>query len=372
MSKTLLYTQLYESLRNQILSGMLVEGSKLPTEHELVEQFKISRVTVNKAMGLLVDEGLITRSPRNGSFVKAAGNLKKGFTMGGYNGLIGLIISSYAGISGGMFVDSVINEAYQRGFSAMLGIYKDSPSMEAKYIDMQIKSGAKGFVIIPHVDEHYNRDMLRYLIDGFPIVFADKYIDGISAPYVGSKNEEAVIQAANHLFELGHTHIAFATLSLGATSLSEREKGFLTAYAMTDFRYSPEHIIKDIECTMSSYLTPEYKRKDVERLKAFFTNHPEVTGLICSYPSILRTAEIAAAEVGYRIPYDISLLCFDAPGDLLDQDQYTHIIQNWQGMAEHSVSMLCDVLNGDTSSNHILLDTRLHIGRSTGPVSENR
>jgi len=64
-----LYHQLYQLLRQRILSGGLPFGAKLPTEAELADGFKVSRVTAKRAMDLLVSNGLIKRQRGRGSHV---------------------------------------------------------------------------------------------------------------------------------------------------------------------------------------------------------------------------------------------------------------------------------------------------------------
>ena len=56
-----LYHQLYGLLKQRILSGILAEDAPLPTEAELSQGFKISRITAKRGMDLLASEGLIMR-----------------------------------------------------------------------------------------------------------------------------------------------------------------------------------------------------------------------------------------------------------------------------------------------------------------------
>ena len=64
---------LYQRIRGQIedliRSGAWAPGRKVPSEAELMAQFDCSRMTVNKAMSALAEEGLIVRRRRAGSFV---------------------------------------------------------------------------------------------------------------------------------------------------------------------------------------------------------------------------------------------------------------------------------------------------------------
>lgn len=64
-----LYEQIVRQIENQIVSGELRAGDKLPTEHELAEQFGVSRTSVREAMKALVQKGLVDVKPGRGSFV---------------------------------------------------------------------------------------------------------------------------------------------------------------------------------------------------------------------------------------------------------------------------------------------------------------
>jgi len=64
-----LYHQIYLILREQILEGRF-ESAPLPGELMLAEQFKVSRVTMRRALQDLVKEGLIARGRGKGTFVK--------------------------------------------------------------------------------------------------------------------------------------------------------------------------------------------------------------------------------------------------------------------------------------------------------------
>jgi GntR family transcriptional regulator len=66
-----LYLQLYETLRAQIGSGELRPGDLVPTEHELMSLYQVSRITVRAALEQLVRDDLIERRRGKGTFVKA-------------------------------------------------------------------------------------------------------------------------------------------------------------------------------------------------------------------------------------------------------------------------------------------------------------
>lgn len=65
------YRQLLQLLRQQILSGEMAPGARLPTEEELVQRYGLSRGTVRKAIEQLADEGLVRTEQGSGTYVSS-------------------------------------------------------------------------------------------------------------------------------------------------------------------------------------------------------------------------------------------------------------------------------------------------------------
>lgn len=68
--RTQLYYQLYDILLDDIKSGKYKAGELLPTENELIAKYDVSRITVRKAMDLLLNEGLIGKRRGYGTYVE--------------------------------------------------------------------------------------------------------------------------------------------------------------------------------------------------------------------------------------------------------------------------------------------------------------
>jgi GntR family transcriptional regulator, histidine utilization repressor len=65
-----LYEQVKQYLRDGIAAGIWPEGSKIPSEFELMERFGASRMTVHRAVREMSAEGLLLRIQGVGSFVQ--------------------------------------------------------------------------------------------------------------------------------------------------------------------------------------------------------------------------------------------------------------------------------------------------------------
>src|SRR5262249_31609096 len=67
------YRALARQLRAEILSNHYPDGTRLPTEAELAQRYRLSRQTVRRAFQDLVSEGMVYRVPGRGTFAAARG-----------------------------------------------------------------------------------------------------------------------------------------------------------------------------------------------------------------------------------------------------------------------------------------------------------
>jgi GntR family transcriptional regulator len=70
MAATVLYAQTADALRKRIGEGWQV-GDRIPAEPKLCEEFGVSSITMRRAVGTLVAEGLLVRLQGKGTFVSA-------------------------------------------------------------------------------------------------------------------------------------------------------------------------------------------------------------------------------------------------------------------------------------------------------------
>lgn len=75
----LLYQTVENDILKKIVSGELPGGSQIPTETELCKQYKVSRITVRRAVQNLIDQSLLYRLRGKGTFVNPSKlTLKRG------------------------------------------------------------------------------------------------------------------------------------------------------------------------------------------------------------------------------------------------------------------------------------------------------
>ncbi|WP_238883400.1 GntR family transcriptional regulator [Clostridium sp. YIM B02551] len=69
------YTQIANDIRTQIVKGVLQANEQLPFEKDLCIKYNASKMTVKKALDILVAEGLIVKRRGSGTFVKSISNI---------------------------------------------------------------------------------------------------------------------------------------------------------------------------------------------------------------------------------------------------------------------------------------------------------
>ena len=77
---TPLYVQLMDELEASIRNGVYKSGDKIMTETEMAKEYGVSLITVRKAVGSLMEKGLVVRKQGKGTFVtkpKYSRNMKK-------------------------------------------------------------------------------------------------------------------------------------------------------------------------------------------------------------------------------------------------------------------------------------------------------
>ena len=64
------YVEISNDIRKKIIDGNYLPNERLPFEKEICEKYNSSKMTVKKALDILVSEGLLVKRRGSGTFVK--------------------------------------------------------------------------------------------------------------------------------------------------------------------------------------------------------------------------------------------------------------------------------------------------------------
>ena len=78
------YAQLVRILKEQIAMGRMRPGDRLPSESQLCEYHGVSRMTIRRAINILVEQDLVTTKQGQGTFIKPMQFWAATFSLGQY------------------------------------------------------------------------------------------------------------------------------------------------------------------------------------------------------------------------------------------------------------------------------------------------
>jgi DNA-binding LacI/PurR family transcriptional regulator len=319
MSKTL-YKNLYEQLKQDILSGVYKAGEQIPSELDLASAFGVSRITSKKALEMLASEGLVERYVGRGTFVKSrtAPPTKRSSS----KKVIGLVMVDMTDHYGTEIISSIEGSAAGKCI-IIVRFTNGIPEKEDDAIKELIEFGVDGLIVFPAKSEYLNDRILQLVITQFPIVVVDRSINGLNMVSVSTDNAGAVQTGLELLTELGHEHIAILSPPLQSNNvLEERSKAVIQFSAERGVFFQRKHWLTSIQTESIHY------EKEAEKITGHLKQYPEITAIFAFEYKIALLAEEAVKRLSKQIGKDIDLICFDSPPTIFGRPPFTHLHQN--------------------------------------------
>jgi len=141
---------------------------------------------------------------------------------------------------------------------------------------------------------------LARLLSGTPVVVFDYIPRNAQLVQINTDNRNAAYKLTNYLLQMGHRRIGCITGQDRYDTVIERLKGYQRALKMHKINYDPSIVLSG-ELTIESALEP------AERL----LNMNDVTAIFCFNDLMAYGVYKLCAQLGKRIPEDISIAGFD-------------------------------------------------------------
>ncbi|MBJ6362980.1 GntR family transcriptional regulator [Paenibacillus sp. GCM10012307] len=341
-----LYEQIYNYLMGKIQSGELTSGSRVPSEKELAEQFRVSRITSKKALEMLAAAKVIERVQGKGSFVAegwsdSSQSVQQSAAVPQKWKLVGLMLPDFADSYGLRLIHGIEERCSELGCHMLMKITYDKSTEEEEAIRSFQQLGVDGFIIFPVHGEHYNPELLRLVLDKQPIVLVDRYLKGLAACSVYTDNRAAANELTTYLIQQGHSKIGFISLPAENTStIEDRVQGYTDALLRHGHRLESRYLMMNLYSSVPRSFEERNIKIDFENVRAFVELNPELTAFVAAEYNLALILREVLLNMGKSIPEDVSIVCFDSPHNAFGNHMFTHIAQNEFDMGRRAADLL--------------------------------
>jgi len=284
------WTVIASSIEGAIRRGELQPGQRIGSETELASTWRVSPVTIQRALSELQREGWVLRRPKIGTIVadRSAQSRK-----------VALLVSS---------AGDATQSSYISGLTANLGDdlelvtinTQNSATLEADAL-RRAAAECRAIVCSP-TGAVENSPLFKSIATTVPIVFIDRALDGVDGDVIMTDNLGSIDLGLRHLASLGHSRIAYFMLHPQLThSATERYKGYV------QFMASDTHVRQ-----FSRVISPEQHYVRVETVLAEMLRDPKpITAIVCEQDSVMAAVLEAAIHLGISVPGELAILSFN-------------------------------------------------------------
>jgi GntR family transcriptional regulator of arabinose operon len=373
-----LYEQIFNYIFQKINDGELKQGERVPSEKELAAQFNVSRITSKKALEMLSQYKLIERIQGKGSFVaevlpdlnetKQKKQMESGVVEQANDDvrIFGVILPDFGDSFGADLIRGIEEQCSINGCVMMMKLTYDNRGEEEAAIRTFVKLGVDGIIVFPGHGEHYNSELLRLVLDGFPIVLVDRYLKGIAASAVYTDNRKAAFDLTNLLLEQEGRQVGFlSTPADNTTTIEDRILGFNDACMQQGIKPKPEHIMTNLYSSLPQSFETIKVQYDIETVRHFVDINKDINAYVVSEYNLALILREVLFSLEKRIPEDYQIVCFDSPSQPFGDYLFTHVRQNERDTGRKAVELLLRLLNNEVTELNNIVEHEIVQGNST-------
>ena len=293
------YQKIIDWINENIDSGRLGSGDKIPSENELCEKFGLSRQTVRHAICQLAEDGVLESRRGSGTYV-ADQHAEDG------NKSVVAVVTTY--VDDYIFpstIRGIESTLSAKGYSMQLSFTNNTTGKERQILeDLLDRNDVAGVIMEPVKSAlpNPNIGLYRKLIDkGMKFLFINSYYPELDMPHVSINDEESAYRAVKALAEAGHKSIG-CVLKLDDGQGRERYRGYLRAMTECGLSFTYDHVnwvdtidIKDGKRALSRV------RERLKGCTAVFCYNDQVAGLLMQ----------VLIDDGMKLPRDMSVIGMD-------------------------------------------------------------
>ena len=273
---------------------------------------------------------------------------------------IGVLVSDLRNDFYASLASGVSQQAPEQRYTMMLADDNGSPKAEAEAAEAFVALRVAGVIVTP-----VSADVITYLAGHrIPVVEVDRQFAPGVCDAVVVDNQSAARDVTADLLRLGHRRIALVIDEMHWTTGRNRYTGYKAAFAEAGLPADESLVVSagwDVSGAQSG-------------ARELLTLPEPPTAVFAANNVLAEGVWRAAAELGLRIPQDLSLVAFDdVPWMSMVQPGINAVAQDPVAMGQAAVTQLVDRINAPTAPvRTVMLSASVRERGSTAPLSETR
>ncbi len=293
------YKKVIDWITENIDSGAMRPGEKIPSENELCSRFELSRQTIRHAIAKLAEDGLLESRRGSGTYVADQRADESG------RNVIAVVTTYVDDYIFPSTIRGIENTLSDKGYSMQLSFTNNTVGKERQILqDILGRNDVAGLIMEPVKSAlpNPNMDLYRRLQEkNIQVLFINSFYPELDMPHVSLDDAECAYRAVRALIDAGHSEIG-CVLKLDDGQGRERYRGYMKAITEAGLSFSYDHVnwidTIDIKNGVSS-LTKAKER--LGKCTAIFCYNDQVAGMMIEM----------LTDSGIRVPEDISVIGMD-------------------------------------------------------------
>lgn len=322
--------KVYGELKSRI--PVMREGMRFPSVREVMREFSVSQITVDRAMEMLAREGLIVKRPKQGTFVAAGADTKV------QRHTLAVAIPNYASSVYEDYLEQLMRHVDRIGEVAEVIRY----DWRERILQTLPTERVDGLILVPTAYRLAPGDIASLSRFQIPIVLISRLMRDFTIDCVEPDNERGGELAAEHLIGLGHRKLAVLLAEPEGVTSDSRIVGFV--------RKAKAMGVEGVEIINAGTRPGEHAAsKGHEFLKARIRNGGlTFSGLFILSDSTALGGLKALHDCGVAVPRTVSVVGFgDIPEARLYHPSLTTIHEDHDAVARVAVEIIERRLAGD-------------------------
>lgn len=290
-----LYMQIYESLLKKITNREFQYGEYLPSERELGSLYKVDRLTVRKALEMLVNEGLVEKKAGIGTRVKELpAHIVSSESSRNIVFILPKSVSSADRITE-PFISKLFygieNECKKHGYYLMYTTLDEGEELNR----ILGQANISGILFVSEIHPRFYDEVQRVNV---PVVVINKNHDRFTS--ILGDREKGHCEVVRHLLSLGHERISFIK---GIPSYSTTKASF--------DGYKRALMDRGIDWEGQQIKTGDWTFDSGYHAMREILEEADPTAIAACNDMMALGAIEAIREFGYSVPKDVSVTGFD-------------------------------------------------------------